>query len=469
MRKRSSRPFQLLAVAVLGSQGCVSLDAGPHYEEVAHLVDVATGSKDLRLPASDDSVVRARVEEILKDGITSEEAASLCLLNNASLEARLLDVGIARAEYVKAGFISNPTLSMSVRFPSTSGFPNLQAAFAQNIADLWMLPFRSRAAGEAVKRTILEVAGELSGHVRATKIAYVRAIAADRLKATALENRDVAGSFLETVLTRNAAGDSSGAEVALARAEVMSLDVAARAAALASYERRAELASLLGLTTPPPDLVLTGSLPELSTWRGSAEDAAAHATKDRLDVQAAKKMVDEANAELIRERLGIFSFFQLGAAIERPDSGTSSQGDPNYYTLGPTTSFGLPIFDWNRSGVARAELKLRQAELLLSGLLVEATQGARAANERVTATAEVAHAVRAEVVPEREKILRLLRIAYPAGDIPLLTVLNAQQALLESRKELVAALESMSLAIIEYERATGGSLREGQVASVTKP
>ena len=463
MKRRSSKLFQLLVAGILGSQGCVSLDAGPHYEEVAHLVGAATGSTDLKPPEDDESVVSTRVEELLKDGITIDEAASLCLLNNAGLVARLLDVGIARAEFVRAGFISNPTLSMSVRFPSTSGFPNLQAALAQNIADLWMLPFRSRVAGEALKRTILEVSDAVSEQIRETKRAYVQALAADRLRATALENREIANSFLDTMVTRKKAGEASEVEVSLARSQLITLDVAARAAALSSYEKRAELASRLGLTTLPTDLVLSGALPELSAWNGSAEGAVHHALAERLDVQAAKKIVDEANADLVRERLGIFSFFQLGATVERPDSGTSSQGDPNYYTFGPSTSFGLPIFDWNRSGVARAKLKLRQATLLLSGLSVDATQRARAANERVAATVETVLAFRREVVPEREKALNLLRIAYPAGEVPLTSVLTAQQGLLEARKGLVFSLEAFALALIEYERATGSPVSAGDL------
>ncbi len=61
-----------------------------------------------------------------------------------------------------------------------------------------------------------------------------------------------------------------------------------------------------------------------------------------------------------------------------------------YYTLGPSLSLPLPLFDWNRAGVEKARLSLRQAELLLAGLLVDVTQEARAAHARVVTTVDVA-------------------------------------------------------------------------------
>jgi outer membrane protein, heavy metal efflux system len=452
--KRLREPLFCSMLAVTAFHGCASLDARPDYEEVSKLVAQATGHPELHLPGGDDDVC-AEVTRLLGDGLTADEAVTVSLLNSPKLQALLLDVGISRAELSQASFLRNPSLAMTVRFPSVGGTPNLEASLAENIADLWRLPIRRRAAEASLKRVVFEVAREVSGIAYDAKAAYVRAVAADRMKAIASENRDIAARFLDVTLDRRKGGEGSGIEVGFARSEVSSAEVAFHSASLASFERRAELARRLGLLTHPGELVLTDSLPRPDEAPPNLEAVLSTIASDRLDIQAAWRAVESARATLTYERLGLLSLFELGAAYERPERRSGEDGDSSDYLLGPSLGLELPLFDQNRAQIAKARLAHRQAEKLLNGLVIDATQETRAAYERVVSSLTVARLYEAEILPERENDMQLVRDTYGAGELPVSSMLEAQRSLLGARVELVKVLEASALAFIDFERVTG--------------
>ena len=83
-----------------------------------------------------------------------------------------MEIGMAKADLVQAGLLSNPTVGISLRFPSGGGLANLEAGLAQNIAELWQIPSRQRAASKTLERTILELARRATVLAAETKKAY---------------------------------------------------------------------------------------------------------------------------------------------------------------------------------------------------------------------------------------------------------------------------------------------------------
>ena len=153
-----SRKVQpVLCGLVSAVAGCATVEPRVDYEQAAARIAEATGEDNVYQPGFDD-VVAGKVEDLLADGITADEAVQVCLLSNPGLQAAFLNIGMARADLVQSGLLSNPTLGMSLRLPSGGGLANLEAGIAQNIADLWQLPIRKQAARQALDRTILELA-----------------------------------------------------------------------------------------------------------------------------------------------------------------------------------------------------------------------------------------------------------------------------------------------------------------------
>jgi len=79
---------------------------------------------------------------------------------------------------------------------------------------------------------------------------------------------------------------------------------------------------------------------------------------------------------------------------------------------------------------------------------------ARGARERVAAARERCVALRDDIVPRAEQAIAPTLAAYSAGQVPLVSVVEAAQALWSSRKELVMARTELGVAWARLRRAS---------------
>ena len=68
--------LSLSAVAVLG--GCATVNPRPDYDRTAKYVSEATGQEHMYRPG-DEEGVKKKVEELLADGLTADQAVQVCL------------------------------------------------------------------------------------------------------------------------------------------------------------------------------------------------------------------------------------------------------------------------------------------------------------------------------------------------------------------------------------------------------
>ncbi len=470
----------LAASLSLSLAGCAAVDPRPDYRRVAQHVAEAVGDAALELP-EDAASANAWVNERLAGGLTADGALQVCLLNNPRVRAAYLRVGVARADVVQAGLFQNPGLSLSLRLPDGGGLSNLELSAAQNVADLWLIPARKRAALGELQREVLEVAREIGAAALDTRAAYFHAAAADREREIARENRDVAQQLLDAALARQSAGVGNEIDVNLARTEFMQTEIDLRESSLAAFDARRRLAVLLGLRIPPDELRLADRLPDPPALPLAEEALVAAAERSRLDLLAAGYAVEAAAARVEQERLSVVSDVELGLSFERGERGR--RGDrpwladtlwssaeagqlaapslrpreklPTDTVLGPTLSLELPIFDQNQAQIARAELLYEAALARREALRLEIAQDARAAGRRARTAWDVAAYYRDQFLPLVQTNLDLSRQAYRAGKLSLLAVLESQKALLTARRRYVDALREGAVSLTELERAVG--------------
>lgn len=447
-RKSISAPRLIGDVGVclitLTLTGCAVVDPRPDYEAVASHVTNATGIDALYRP-EDERVSAERIASLLLDGLTVREAVEVSLLNNPRLQARFFDVGIARSDVVQAGLLSNPSLSMALRFPTDGGSSIFEASLVENIATLWQLSPRKRAANERLEEAILSLARDASVLAFTTKAAYFRAVASKRRYETASENRDIAQRLLDVALARQQAGAGGEVDVVLARSELLEVELSSRQVSLEVFEAAKDLAALLGLATPPTELGLTDSLPEASAASFSIEDALRAAEANRLDLKAAQHAKEAAKASYDQERKRVFPLLEVGADLE-DDSGL---------TLGPAVGLELPLFDQNQARIAAAQFAYLQTDKLLRALTTDITQEVRGKFQRWTTALDVTRFYRDELLPVRTNSLELAREAYRAGQTSFLALLEAERRLLQARGSYVDALRDASLAAADLEATTG--------------
>lgn len=474
-----------LAGALVAVSGCATVDARRDYQRAGTEVQRAIGQSPLADP-EDEAAVDAVMADLLAGGLTADEAIKVALLNNPRARAVLLQVGMARADVVQAGLWSNPTIGFSFNLPTGGGSNQFGTNLAQNIADLWMIPSRSRATNRDLESTTLTAAQELVSLAVDTKVAYYNALAADSAFAIAQDNVALTEELLRITNARLEAGTVGSLDVNLAKGQALRAEVEARSARLEAASSRRTLAALLGLTTSAQEIVLSETLPKPLDGQLPVDRYVEAALDSRLDARAARDAVDAAVARVEFELAKVFPNVEVGLEYEHqahraqpgrkiladtarasiangqltaPD--IESRGQRNLEEsqridaiLGPSLSLTLPIFDQNQAQIAKARMSYLESKALLDGLERSIVQQTREAADRLATAWNVATLYQNEVVPQAQETLDLSQATYQAGQTTILNVIDAQRSLLETRRANVAALENAAAAVAELERAT---------------
>jgi len=436
-------------LAVLAASACVAVDPTPDYDRAKERVEAATGEEVLYAPG-DEEATRSRVQALLLGGLTAQEAVQVALLNNRDLQEALFEIGIARADVVQAGLLSNPSLDVVVRLPLDGGSTNTEGGLLFNLIELWQLPARKRLATSQLERSVYEVAHMAAGLAARAKSAYFAAVAAREAEAVAEENLATARTFVDLTLERQSAGAATQVDVNAARSQLLEQEVTARLARFSALEARRQLALVLGLEESPTEVQIAERLADPPAWSLDLEDLLARARQHRLDLHAAARQVEAAESELELERRSLLRSAGAGVGFEAEGSARA---------IGPGVELQIPIFDQNQAQIAKAAFRLGQARRRLEGLTTAAMQEVRGAHARYSLSQDTVRLFQEELLPLRESSLDLAREAFAAGKTGFLSVLEAQEQLLTARRDFVGHLETLVRAIPDLEAACGQPLQ----------
>lgn len=450
---RSNRHQSLGVLIVLSIASCATVDPRPDYEQAKLEIRATTGEEDVHDP--DEPVLTgAEIETMLADGLGLDEAARLALLNNRRLQAGFLALGVARAEYVQAGLLENPSLSLAFLFPDAGGRGRWTADLVGSVAEIWQIPSRQAFARAGLEQRILELsrfAGEL---VAATKSAYFEGVAAREGRSVGRANLELARRSHEGVRRQVEEGVASKTDESLAESLALGAELSFQRTEREEVAVMRKLAALLSLEEDLLAITLTDSLPEPG-WQALEREAFVEASLGvRPDLRAASRAVAAAEERVGLEHKRRFPEFSAGMSAERPESMSASDS-----FIGPAAALELPIFDQNQAQMSRAKFELAQRRKEFEALIVEARQELRAALDKADVASRTAAFARDELVPQAERGATLAEKAYELGDTTVLTLLQAQKAALEARRTVIEALLEAALSRIEVERTAGAPLR----------
>lgn len=459
--------------------GCAAVDPQPDYERAAQSIHTSTGQASVYQPG-DEETVRQRAETMLADGLTVSEAVELCLLNNPGLQASFMDIGMARADVVQAGLLSNPSLGVALAFPSGGGLAMLDVGMAQNIADLWQIPARTRSAERSLDRAILSVARQATDLAAEAKAAYFEAAGAARLHEIQLENVALAKEVLDLAIARQRAGAANELDANLARTLVLDAELSAESARLSGANARRSLAELLGITANADELTLLDGLPRVPPRTPDPEVMIELACAYRLDMQAAREAVAVAEAQLEEEYRRVFPTLEVGVTMEReerrreggrklladtarasvanggltaPDiQPKSERGQSMATVIGPSIELELPVFDQNQAQIAKARYAYDKAVKEAEAVRRAAHQEVRGAVDQARSAWQIARTSRDEALPLAQANVELSREAYRAGQASFLAVLEAQRLALDSRRRSAEAEQAAATSVVQIER-----------------
>jgi outer membrane protein TolC len=388
-----------------------------------------------------------------RDGLSPDEAAILAVLANPSLRAVRDQRGIASAQVLQAGLLPNPALSSGGEFPLRApGEVNSYALDAAwDISGLITRGAKRDAAKAQAASVELDVAWQEWQVAEGAKTAVYRVIGleaqltgAEQVEQRLRDNLKIVKEAVDQHL--KTAVDQAAAEAALQEAHATVLD-------LRQDLRKERLALARSLGQPPgaevriqKDTLLPSrlALPAADEFLKGLEDR-------RLDLVALRRGYESQEATVRAAILAQFPKVEVGIHHTR-DSG-------NFFTLGPTLAFDVPIFDRNQGNIAIEKATRRKLFDEYVNRLFEARSEIATLLAEIESTADKLASAEG-AVPILEELVRVYEDALAAGNADILSFYGAQNDLAKKTIEILKLKQELVELRIGLELASGRYLEE---------
>ncbi len=371
------------------------------------------------------------------------EALDSALARAPGVAIARADSAAARARLATARAFPNPALALGY----TKDIPQRHLEVEQPLEYPWVRSARVHAARAAAAGAAYSLEAERAALRYQVETAYVRAAASTELLRLSQRNTADGGELLRIAQAREAAGDASRLDVALARVTAGQLRTEALADSLAALDAGFELQVLMGIDS--------------DTLRVQPADSLAGLA---LDVPAGiptTLRVDAARLELESSRAGL-SLARRGRLPVPAVRFGFDQGDPSGEETGllPTLGVSLPLPLFNRGGgeVAAAAAEAQRARAILADAERDAGAALAAAGRRRDIARTQLERDRA-VAEDAEQVARMAATAYREGESPLVNVIEAQRNARDALRRLIEDLAAVRTAeaTLAFARTAGGT------------
>ena len=228
--------------------GCATFDQRAGVSDVSTAIEVRSGKRVAwNLGSELDAEAAAEVRRLLASSLMADAAIQVALLNNRELQATYAELGVAQADVVQAGLLSNPVFDGAAFFPVAGGPVKLDLSVAVSFLDVFYIPLRSRVAAARFEDAKLQVTGEVLDFAATVRAAFYRHQANEqRLELLQTVGHALAASFKVTERLHET-GNISDLDLARERAQVEEAKVQLRAAEVTVRKSQAQLNTVMGL------------------------------------------------------------------------------------------------------------------------------------------------------------------------------------------------------------------------------
>jgi outer membrane protein TolC len=445
------RPLVAAAV-VLALSGCASFSKDGGLDSVSSLTSARTGQPVSFAKASPDASTpddaRATLDELLSKPLSVEGAVRIALLNNPRLKAEFAQLALTEANLVQAGRLPNPSFTFGRL--SGGGEVEIERSVMFDVVGLLTLPLRRDLEQRRFEQAKLVAAAEAVRLASDTRKAYFNAVAAAQSAKYADQVRLSAEAAAQ--LARNMAKVGNLSSLDQAREQAFHAEATAqlaRARHRATATREA-LTRLLGLWGDRTAYSLPDRLPDLPAEALAPQQAEATAMTQRLDILMVRR-----DAEATASALGLSRATGFINVLHAGYANASKSGEPreNGYEI----ELELPIFDWGRARVARAEAIYMQSVHRAADAAIRARSEVREAYSAYRTSYDLARHYRDEVVPLQKKISEETLLRYNGMLISVFELLADARAQVTSVNAAIEAQRDFWIAHADLHNALSGS------------
>lgn len=423
------------ALASLALAGCASFSHDGGFNAVEQLTKERVGQTPnyQRTPEQVDSA-KARVAELLKQGLTADSVVEIALLNNRDLQASYADLGIVESDLVRAGRLASP----SFRFGrlSNGSATEIDRAVIFDVLGLLTMPLAKQVEQGRFEQAQLQAAFETVGVAGEARKAFFEAVTAQQLVGYFGQVKDAADASNELARRMVAAGNFN--KLAQMREQSFYSDATTQLARaqLQAVAARERLTRVLALSGEQLDFKLPDRLPDLPDAPTEPKNAEQTAMDKRLDVLMARR-----STEATATSLGLTKTTRFINVLNAGYQNKSNTGEPlmNGYEI----ELELPLFDFGSARVARAEATYMRSVNRTAQVAINARSEVREAYSAYRTAYDLARHYRDEVVPLRKRISDENLLRYNG-------MLASVFELLADSKEQIAAVTGSVDALRDY-------------------
>ncbi len=446
----------VLSAALLGGCASFSEDGGFGAVETAAQTRL---QKDVVWTRDDAarSAITQRVDALLAQPLSADDAVQIALLNNPGLQAAFNTLGIAEADWVAAQRLPNPGFLIG-RMTRGSEI-EWERSLHLNLAALLTLPMRADIGQRQFEQTRRALVLDVLRLAAETRKAWVAAVAAGQTAAYQRQAMEAAEAGAELARRMAQAGNWSPLQRAREQAFYADAALAVARAEQAKLAARERLVRLMGLTAADK-VQLPERLPELPANLPVLADVEQQAMDSRIDLQMTKLQTEALAKNLGLTRSTRFiNVLELGIANNRSNEGPTQRG----YEI----SFELPLFDFGQTRVVQAESRYRQALERAREVAVNARSEVREAYAMQQGQYAIARHLRDEVVPLKRRISEENVLRYNGMLIGVFELLADARSQIASVNAAIEAQRDYWLADADLAMALVGTPGKMAVATVS--
>ena len=445
------RPAALAVALSVALSGCASLAPRPGDTDINALLAERRGPQVKWSAVGQPPPERQAIDQWLGAPMTAEAAVRVAMLRSPRLQQEYARLGLARADVLEAVQVSNPTLSLSRSYLDPGSGYNRLASLTLPLADLLVLPVRTRLARAEYERAKLEIAGavlNVAADVEAAWYTYVGAQQVADMRTAVAGGADAAAELAQRFFD---AGNISELQLKQEQAAASEARIIAARARADAGRARLTLNTLLGLSGEDAAWATSDRLPMPVGAEDDPQQLAELARTSSLELLAARQQADILMDALgITRKLRWLGGSEIGYERERDADGTRLRG--------PTLDLELPIFNQGQAKLARAEALLAEARARVAQAELGVDNAVRLGAEQVRELSQVVAIHREALIPQREKVVERSQQEQNFMLIGVFELIQAKVQEYNAYESYLEAVRDYWLARVELMRAVGQRL-----------